>query len=40
MSVQKLCYGDADYYFHPGKRVWLRPGKKYLFGRFKQEGGK
>lgn len=23
-----------------GKRVWLRPGKKYLFGRVKTEGGK
>lgn len=22
-----------------GKRVWLRPGKKYLFGRVKTEGG-
>lgn len=23
-----------------GKRVWLKPGKKYLFGRIKSEGGK
>lgn len=23
-----------------GKRVWLRPGKKYLFGRIKQDDGK
>jgi hypothetical protein len=22
-----------------GKRVWLRPGKKYLFGRIRQDGG-
>ena len=22
-----------------GKRVWLRPGKKYLFGRFQRDGG-
>jgi hypothetical protein len=22
-----------------GKRVWLKPGKKYLFGRIKQDGG-
>ena len=22
-----------------GKRVWLKPGKKYLFGRVKQDGG-
>lgn len=22
-----------------GKRVWLRPGKKYLFGRIKQDDG-
>lgn len=26
-------------YFCLGKRVWLRPGKKYLFGRIKQDGG-
>ena len=25
---------------HLGKRIWLRPGKKYLFGRTKQEGGR
>lgn len=23
-----------------GKRIWLRPDKKYLFGRTKQEGGR
>lgn len=22
-----------------GRRVWLRPGKKYLFGRVLQDGG-
>lgn len=22
----------------PGKRIWLRPGKKFLFGRTKAEG--
>jgi hypothetical protein len=22
-----------------GKRVWLKPGKRYLFGRYKTEGG-
>lgn len=39
--MQYWCYGDADYSLcYPGKRVWLRPGKKYLFGRVKQEGGK
>lgn len=36
-----LVLWDADYSLrYPGKRVWLRPGKKYLFGRVKQEGGK
>ena len=41
MPIQYWCYGDADSCFLClGKRVWLRPGKKYLFGRVKQEGGK
>jgi hypothetical protein len=30
---------DSEGDFLEGKRVWLRPGKKYLFGRIKREGG-
>lgn len=41
MPIQYWCYGGADSCFLClGKRVWLRPGKKYLFGRVKQEGGR
>ncbi|TPR05282.1 hypothetical protein CAN33_0033955 [Aspergillus niger] len=29
---------DSEGDFLGGKRVWLRPGKKYLFGRIKQDG--
>ncbi|CAG8251495.1 unnamed protein product [Penicillium salamii] len=29
---------DSTGDFLEGKRVWLRPGKKYLFGRFQREG--
>ncbi|KAJ6104025.1 hypothetical protein N7523_010345 [Penicillium sp. IBT 18751x] len=29
---------DSTGGFLGGKRVWLRPGKKYLFGRIKQDG--
>ncbi|GAQ05500.1 hypothetical protein ALT_2821 [Aspergillus lentulus] len=29
---------DSEGDFLEGKRVWLRPGKKYLFGRIKQDG--
>ncbi|KAL4919058.1 hypothetical protein BDW62DRAFT_48194 [Aspergillus aurantiobrunneus] len=29
---------DTEGAFLQGKRVWLRPGKKYLFGRYKTEG--
>ncbi|OJJ34498.1 hypothetical protein ASPWEDRAFT_60863 [Aspergillus wentii DTO 134E9] len=29
---------DSEGDFLDGKRVWLRPGKKYLFGRIKQDG--
>ncbi|KAL4945583.1 hypothetical protein BDV06DRAFT_21890 [Aspergillus oleicola] len=29
---------DTEGSFLQGKRVWLRPGKKYLFGRYKTEG--
>ncbi|KAL4869576.1 hypothetical protein BDV12DRAFT_167631 [Aspergillus spectabilis] len=29
---------DSEGEFLEGKRVWLRPGKKYLFGRYKEEG--
>ncbi|KAJ5128237.1 hypothetical protein N7448_001955 [Penicillium atrosanguineum] len=29
---------DSTGDFLSGKRVWLRPGKKYLFGRIKQDG--
>ncbi|KAL4955081.1 hypothetical protein BDW69DRAFT_161614 [Aspergillus filifer] len=29
---------DTEGSFLQGKRVWLRPGKKYLFGRYKAEG--
>ncbi|CAG8070724.1 unnamed protein product [Penicillium olsonii] len=29
---------DSTGDFLEGKRIWLRPGKKYLFGRFQREG--
>ncbi|KAJ5313079.1 hypothetical protein PENANT_c018G06399 [Penicillium antarcticum] len=29
---------DSSGDFLEGKRVWLRPGKKYLFGRFQRDG--
>ncbi|GAD96338.1 DNA damage response protein RcaA [Paecilomyces variotii No. 5] len=29
---------DSEGDFLEGKRVWLKPGKKYLFGRIKQDG--
>ncbi|GAB1211329.1 hypothetical protein ATERTT37_000442 [Aspergillus terreus] len=29
---------DSEGNFLGGKRVWLRPGKKYLFGRTRQHG--
>ncbi|KAL1962222.1 hypothetical protein VTN77DRAFT_9878 [Rasamsonia byssochlamydoides] len=29
---------DSEGDFLGGRRVWLRPGKKYLFGRIKQDG--
>ncbi|KAJ5757254.1 uncharacterized protein N7511_007436 [Penicillium nucicola] len=29
---------DSSGDFLDGKRVWLRPGKKYLFGRFQRDG--
>ncbi|EAW10992.1 DNA damage response protein RcaA [Aspergillus clavatus NRRL 1] len=29
---------DSEGDFLEGKRVWLRPGKKYLFGRIRQDG--
>ncbi|KAL4734817.1 hypothetical protein BDV11DRAFT_46231 [Aspergillus similis] len=29
---------DTEGDFLGGKRLWLRPGKKYLFGRVKTEG--
>ncbi|RDW87116.1 DNA damage response protein RcaA [Aspergillus mulundensis] len=29
---------DTEGEFLEGKRLWLRPGKKYLFGRFKADG--
>ncbi|KAL2864354.1 DNA damage response protein RcaA [Aspergillus lucknowensis] len=29
---------DSDGDFLDGKRVWLRPGRKYLFGRYKKDG--
>ncbi|MCJ1301554.1 hypothetical protein MMC08_004355 [Hypocenomyce scalaris] len=31
---------ECDGKIFQGKRIWLRPGKKYLFGRTKQEGGR
>src|ERR1700761_4301815 len=31
-----ILESDAD--FLMGKRMWLKPGKKYLFGRVKRDG--
>lgn len=39
LSISRVLI-DADYTNHAGKRIWLKPGKKYLFGRVKGDGGK
>lgn len=38
-KARKSLDGKSFFSHISGKRVWLRPGKKYLFGRFQRDGG-
>jgi len=40
LKLASECTVEANVYLMTDKKIWLRPGKRYLFGRTKEQSGR